>query len=411
VNIILDHLWQSAAMLAVAGLLTLLLRSNSAHVRHALWTAASLKFLVPLFLLFGWGMDLANLLGWRSPPLAAVETFYAVGQPFSDGPIFRAIPTPSLPAWIGMLVFWLVSIAAILSFWFARWSSLRAAVRDSVDSGIAAPMPVRLSRVQMEPGLVGIFRPVLLLPQGILERLSPAELRAVIAHETCHLRRRDNLWAALHMLVQAIFWFFPPVWWLGARLMAERERACDEVVLAAGNDPQTYAESILKVCKFYMQSPLACAAGIAGANLNIRMETIMENRMPVRLNGVRKFLLGSVTGAMVLVPLAAGVFWSPGVAVAADAACAPVAVAATHRVPPYPVESAKAQETGQVLLNVTVTRDGNASAAKVAKSSGFARLDDAAASYVRQYYSWQPLACGPARTQVKVVYNLADKPK
>jgi TonB family protein len=272
---------------------------------------------------------------------------------------------------------------------------------------MAAPMPVRLSRGQMEPGLVGVFRPVLLLPQGIMERLTPAELRAIIAHEACHMRRRDNLWASLHMAVQALFWFWPPVWWLGARLMAERERACDEAVLAAGNDPQTYAESILKVCKFYVQSPLACAAGVAGANLNHRMETIMENRTLMRLNVVRKLLLGGVAAALVLVPLAAGLFWSPG-AVAQDAgACEAVAVPATHRVPPYPVESAKAGESGEVLLDVTIAQDGHASGAKVAQSSGSARLDEAAASYVRQYYAWRPLTCGSAKTDVRVVYNLA----
>ena len=89
----------------------------------------------------------------------------------------------------------------------------------------------------MKPGLVGIFRPVILLPQGIEQQLSPAELKAILAHELCHWRRRDNLLAAFHMLVEALFWFFPLVWWLGARLNAERERACDESVLAAGNDP------------------------------------------------------------------------------------------------------------------------------------------------------------------------------
>ena len=48
------------------------------------------------------------------------------------------------------------------------------------------------------------------------------------------------------MLVEALFWFFPLVWWLGARLNTERERACDEAVLADGNDPQMYAAGILK---------------------------------------------------------------------------------------------------------------------------------------------------------------------
>jgi beta-lactamase regulating signal transducer with metallopeptidase domain len=50
----------------------------------------------------------------------------------------------------------------------------------------------------------------------------------------CHVRRRDNLFAAVHMAVEAIFWFHPLVWWIGSRLLEERELACDEEVLRMG---------------------------------------------------------------------------------------------------------------------------------------------------------------------------------
>jgi hypothetical protein len=55
-----------------------------------------------------------------------------------------------------------------------------------------------------------------------------ASMEAMLAHELCHVRRRDNLVAAMHMMVEAVFWFHPLVWWIGVRLMEERERACDE---------------------------------------------------------------------------------------------------------------------------------------------------------------------------------------
>ena len=83
------------------------------------------------------------------------------------------------------------------------------------------------------------MHPVLLWPEGLSERLDDAHLEAVIAHELCHVRRRDNLAAAIHMLVEAVFWFHPLVWWLGARLIDERERACDEEVLQRGSAPHT----------------------------------------------------------------------------------------------------------------------------------------------------------------------------
>jgi TonB family protein len=307
-----------------------------------------------------------------------------------------------------ILALWAAGVSVLLLFWFARWLKLRAALQAARDANIAAPMPVRTSPSQLEPGLVGVIRPVLLLPEGIAERLTPAELGAVIAHEACHLRRRDNLWAALHMLVEAVFWFWPPVWWLGARLVAERERACDEAVLVAGNAPQAYAEGILKVCKHYVQSPLPCAAGVAGADLKQRMETIMENRMVARVNGMKKALLGASATALVLVPVAAGLLWSPGAAAQGTGACRPVGVMATHTLPPYPPESRKAKETGAVLLKVTVAKNGHVSRAQVAQSSGHPHLDAAASSFVREHYLWQPLACNSAQTDLKVVFQLAD---
>lgn len=64
------------------------------------------------------------------------------------------------------------------------------------------------------------------------------------------------------MRVQALFWFYPPVWWLGARLVAEREQAGGEAVLAAGTGAEVYAEGILNVCRFFAQAGITCTAGV-----------------------------------------------------------------------------------------------------------------------------------------------------
>jgi beta-lactamase regulating signal transducer with metallopeptidase domain len=100
----------------------------------------------------------------------------------------------------------------------------------------------------MEPGIFGLVRPALLWPQAISARLEEAHLEAVLAHEVRHVRRRDNLTAVFHMLVEAIFWFHPLLWWLEKRLVEEREYACDEEISLRCGQPQIYAESILRVC-------------------------------------------------------------------------------------------------------------------------------------------------------------------
>jgi hypothetical protein len=136
-----------------------------------------------------------------------------------------------------------------------------------------------------------MWNPVILLPAGLVRRLEQAQIRGILAHELCHYRRRDNLTAAIHMLVEALFWFYPPIWWLGARLVTERELACDESVLAAGNDAEICADSILKVCRLFKQSVMASAAGVSGGTLSRRVEQIMSSNRTLPVGPAKKLLI------------------------------------------------------------------------------------------------------------------------
>lgn len=160
-------------------------------------------------------------------------------------------------------------------------------------------------------GVFGLFRPVMLLPEGILNRLTAAQLKGVIAHELCHVYHRDNLIAATHMIVETVFWFHPLVWWVGRRMVEERERACDEEVVRLVSEPRIYAEGILNVCKSYLESPLVCVSGITGANLKRRIEAIMRNRRIQGLDRARKILLAGAGVAALICPLAIGISHAP----------------------------------------------------------------------------------------------------
>jgi beta-lactamase regulating signal transducer with metallopeptidase domain len=321
---ILNHLWQSTLFTLCAGLLTLILRNNSAQTRFWLWFSASVKFLIPFSLLAAATGHVKQVL----PPVllvatSTVDAVEQVTQPFSFTPAAASLASASaghVNVAAILLVLWAAGFAAMVSRWSVRWSRINAAVRSATPLPISAqlPIPARSSPSAIEPGLVGIWQPILLLPEGIAANLSVPELSAVLAHELCHMRRRDNLTAAIHMLVEAVFWFYPVVWWLGARLIEERERACDESVLASGNEPETYAEGILKVCRFYVQSSLDCAAGVSGADLKQRVEEIMINRRLVPVSTAKKIVLATAAAAAI-----ASTFLAGSVAVPAIAAVAP----------------------------------------------------------------------------------------
>src|SRR5438445_6145812 len=326
-----DHLWQSTLFAVVAGLLTLILRNNHARARDWLWLAASMKFLVPFSLLVAIGSHLPWSRGSAGTKAGLYFAMEEVSQPFSQPAmtvISRATPSTVSPSVIHVLPglpagAWLCGVLVVLSVWYLRWRGISVAIREAVPlregrevealrrigciTGMQQRIELLSSRASLEPGIFGITQPVLVWPEGISERLEDAHLEAILAHELWHVRRRDNLAAALHMVVEAIFWFHPLVWWLEARMMEERERACDEEVLELGSNRQVYAESILKICEFCLGSPLPCVSGVTGADLKRRIVRIMSERVARKLNFSRKLLLGAAAILAVAAPIMAGV--------------------------------------------------------------------------------------------------------
>ena len=298
-----DHLWQSSLVAVLIGVTIPLFRNNSARVRYGLWLAASLKFLAPFSLFAAMG---SMVFVQTVPPgsMAIVGKMRTIAMPFSVAP--PATAGENIPWLEVFLVVWLLGAASVAVIWLVRWCRLQAVVRAARRLAFDLPIPVKSVRGPLEPGLVGIVRPVILMPEGILDRLSRSEIDAILTHELCHWRRHDNLLAALHMLVACIFWFHPVVWFIGGRLVEERERACDEDVLECRGNPQAYAETILKVCRLYVHSPLACAAGVSGADLDRRITAIMAGRELLEISSARKALLGTLLAASLITPFAAG---------------------------------------------------------------------------------------------------------
>jgi uncharacterized protein (TIGR03435 family) len=220
------------------------------------------------------------------------------------------------------MALWLLGFVMMMIFWYLQWWRISKAVRSAqpllegrevellrkVEGTARLMRPVQMlsSTHSMEPGVFGILRPVLLWPDGISGHLDDAHLKSVLAHEVCHVQRRDNLTSVIHMLVEAIFWFHPLVWWMGGQLVKERERACDENVLLVCGQPGVYAESILKVCEYCVESPLTCVSGVTGADLKLRVKQIMTGGVMYRLTLAKKLLLLAMALTVVAIPIVLG---------------------------------------------------------------------------------------------------------
>jgi bla regulator protein blaR1 len=302
VSALADHLWQSTWFVFAAWLLALFVRNDAARVRYWIWCAASLKFIVPFSLLTWLGSQCTFQVDDERALLPLVQQ---VAAPLTSPTV--SISTSASATQTALIAVWMLGSTALLTRWIAHWLRARSLVRNSSAVDHHAPIPVHASTSVLEPCVVGVRDPVLLIPADLLSRLTPIELDAVIAHELAHVRRRDNLAAGIHAAIAAVFWFHPLIWWIGAKLIKLREHACDESALQEGIEPATYARAILNVCDHSVRSRLACIASATGGDLNARIRSVMTVRRTSNLHAVRRaMLLVAVLGCVAL-PVTAGI--------------------------------------------------------------------------------------------------------
>src|SRR5688500_18907195 len=184
-----DHLWQSTLFGAAAAIVALLLKRHSASVRYWVWFAGSAKFLVPFAALIALG----GYSSWRSVDVVPFQPspllIEAVGQPFTQeavtlGPA-RSRPVESfgtdwLPAAIAAV--WLAGALFVLRRALREWFRVRAIARAATEltvgreveilralegAGRSKPLPLMVTDAFLEPGILGVIRPVLLWPRTI----------------------------------------------------------------------------------------------------------------------------------------------------------------------------------------------------------------------------------------------------
>jgi beta-lactamase regulating signal transducer with metallopeptidase domain len=178
--------------------------------------------------------------------------------------------------------------------WLRRAAAENPVLARSV-AEIASRLDVRRSvqscvvEARTSPLLVGWFKPLLIVPRQLLDELSPQQLHGVVAHELAHLVRRDH-WANLFVLVvKALLWWNPVVWWADRQVRAAQELCCDAIAIdRCGSDRRSYASTLLKALDFIQTEPavpraLATAMGSRGTILR-RFEMIGETRLSYQVS-------------------------------------------------------------------------------------------------------------------------------
>src|SRR5262245_20061703 len=292
--------WQAAILLACVWLGLKILRIKSPALRHQLWLFGLITVVViPLL-----GVILKSL---PLPQPANRTISYAVDLPriivtneaapvMGDRlPAVVARPASNHPLILGTLfLVWLAGLCIMLARAISHGKRLyrlrvRARLIPLPDLGFAEHESLTYGRVCIvlsenvsSPVLLGLFRPMIVLPADIINWTSPGERRAILQHELAHVVRRDQYIHLFQIVIGMIFYFHPMVRYTCRQLSIERELACDDRVVIHGTAAETYAESIVKVA----ERNISMAGTPSGAHqlaiFNSRQ--ILERRIEMILN-------------------------------------------------------------------------------------------------------------------------------
>lgn len=292
----LDGLWKGmVVVLAVACLLNLA-RWLNARTRYVIWTAALMVvFALPWSGIWSPPDRTAAARLWfeavetedrerldsRTPGGAAASEL----SPGADRPESRdrsrpaSAPEPpgSWPA--AVFAVWMLVSSALSARLFLGFRLLRRLKRS------AKPLPARFqnrlrrlirssetrrwvrlcSSTQVgSPAATGLFRPVILVPESMLERLTEAEFDQVVLHELAHLHRLDDWSRLAQAIAGCVLFFHPAVWWIARQMDLEREIACDDMVVGIAGGARGYAACLTRLTEM-MAAPAGSTLGIGAA--------------------------------------------------------------------------------------------------------------------------------------------------
>ena len=330
---VLDVILKVTVVLAVAAIAARALSRGSAAARHQIWAVAlAASLLMPVLAIIAPQWTIAVL---PAAP-AAVDTAATPAEleTASADQVFEPIPamTPSvssepLPAasvntlstpttiWLAGLLLVLARLAfgTARVWWLARratpapaWAPLGQHLARSI--GVDRSVTFLSGDDDAMPMAWGLVRAHVLLPAEA-DDWPRERQRVVLLHELAHVKRRDSLTQILAHLTCAVYWFNPLVWLAAERLRAERERACDDLVLAAGTRGSDYADHLLDIARSLRSGAWPTWSAVTMAHrsqLEGRLMAILDPALP-RRSPTRRAVAAFTAIAVVSIVSLAGV--------------------------------------------------------------------------------------------------------
>lgn len=266
---VLHSLWQAFAVAMLLAAYLLAWQKADPKKRYA---AGNMALGSILLLAFGTFVFYLNK-GQAEPELAGEiwnEEGELLGRYFMEGNLgfFGEYFTPHLPlivsVWCVGLVFFMLKLMGGLLYIQQLKTRMTSPLPSEWQEYVAmlctelhVQRPVQLleSALAQTPMALGWLKPVILLPIGAVNHLTPVQVEAILAHELAHVLRQDYLLNLLQSLVEAIFYFNPAVWWISAHVRTERENCCDDIAVRLCGNSLAYAKALVSLQELQMAAP------------------------------------------------------------------------------------------------------------------------------------------------------------
>ena len=190
--------------------------------------------------------------------------------------------------------------AARLVKWLMYSGGRASRIRLAISPNIASPIAT------------GPYRPTVLIPSHMIDELDDFELDQLVLHEVAHLGRRDDYALVAERLIESVFVFYPPVWWIKRRIEFEREVACDDFVVETTRRPREYARCLARAAELAVGAhshPLAAFAARANSRLEKRVDMLLDK---TRTSGTRLLWVRASALVFALVAVSSALVHQPG---------------------------------------------------------------------------------------------------
>jgi beta-lactamase regulating signal transducer with metallopeptidase domain/uncharacterized GH25 family protein len=321
-DILVRQTWQVAVVFGVVWVCCTLLRRASAHWRYLLWLLVVAKCLTPPIVNIP--VPLLTSGTQVAPQVVASQTVTSTPMNVDAEPPFLA-PVPSdiapglsvpkhitarttaqaaprrmtpgqwlVSTWMLIAGIILASVAVRFCATNRQLKQLRVPADEETRNavavlartlGITNPPEVYLSSAAPQPFVWGLIRGEIYVPPGFTQHGTKEERQAILAHELAHVARCDAAVNLVQIVVQALFFFHPLVWWANRRIRHEREKCCDETVLSdTRTEPELYCHAIVEILA--SRSGQTCWAPVLAVTGSIKN---IEDRIVTVLTPDRKF--------------------------------------------------------------------------------------------------------------------------